>query len=566
VVLAVNAAAHGRFQEAREHLQRAVTEDSADVSALELLSDIELLDRVLDSRGALPRASPNTAVDLAKLVLELDPRRHRSYSRLFKVYADAAGSFPPFFFSFDRSETPPYEASETDRYLVAVLRDSIVMMDPESLASLPTDSQATYHQAALAAARGWVERWLEAAPQAAEAHLAASFIQELAGAPDSALAEVAVAESLGIESSGLQHQARRLVLLVRARRDRDAFRLADRIETLNLSELRADGLNLVYFLRAAGHLFNLYLIHNRAADAERLAGLVGRMTGGEVGAVAVSMGRLQPPLRGFAAPAALRLQAAESLLAISARSPPGGVLGRQLGLVMLLAQSDAGPAERARHWSRVTEVAEAFAARGDLDNALILAGLAAEHDSLQRVRLDGVAWYRALDTLRATRRETRRRMSPAAAEVTAEAAVFEWNVEGAQSLSWNRQGERPQAVEHGWGVLFQARGRSYVAVVWQQKRSGPRNGDLSDLVEDALLREVARVEVEGQFWRRTGDRLDLRTERTPRGFRMVVTDRNLVSALLAERPATVHFRFRPCEPEPGEPPGGCDFRVPVTYP
>src|SRR2546430_2011768 len=100
-----------------------------------------------------------------------------------------------------------------DAAFMSVVGDSIVRIPFTEFLRLPEDEQRRLRRRSADAGMEWVERWLAAGPDDADAHLWASRLSGLRGDYPRALRERARAESLGVEWGGENLGGARLPLL-----------------------------------------------------------------------------------------------------------------------------------------------------------------------------------------------------------------------------------------------------------------------------------------------------------------------------------------------------------------
>jgi len=209
-----------------------IATDPDDLDAREQAAMIELFDPILDTNKASPRhrGSWNRSMQRVREVLERDPGRRHIYAVFAFAYGSAGGlwhrGLPGFFqegpiFSYLRSP---------DVFFNSVLRDTIVQIADAEYYRMPIKSRDSLRLVAADVAMRWVERWLAAGPGDADAHIWASRITELQKNYSRALREVAIAESLGVQSSFEFLPGRRMALLVRARQYTQANALADSLQ------------------------------------------------------------------------------------------------------------------------------------------------------------------------------------------------------------------------------------------------------------------------------------------------------------------------------------------------
>jgi hypothetical protein len=368
-VRALHGLLNADFTVARGELESLVAEDSNDVDALEALASLEFLDPLLVATpaGERRRGSLNAAVRLAKRVLDLDPTRHGAYQGLVAIYSLAAGQSPGavagYRHEFPRpvrssvrawcscdlgfagrtstggsDSAPVLQASDPDQMLAPLLRDSLELIPLDSLAAIAPESLQAFRSRARAAAQTWAWRWLAAGPAEAEAHRTAARVLELDGALEAALHELAVADSLGLETEAEAVAARRMVLLGKLGRLDDARRIADSLWTAHyfggelfatvpaMTEAYAWATNL---FAAAGEFTRV-----QAALAAFSARLTMRLELDRAYAttVAVLSGSGTGPLT-VQLPDSLRLAVRDALRAEQARSPGDPLLGAWLRIL-----------------------------------------------------------------------------------------------------------------------------------------------------------------------------------------------------------------------------------------
>jgi len=184
---------------------------------LEISVAIDLLDPVLTGMNPpLRRASANRAVARTRRVLELDPGRRYAYSVIGIIYANAAGLFGGTWPAMreERGSFASMLASRPDILLTTVLRDTFEVMTDSAFRALPQTEQQWLRRRAAEAGTHWIDLWLTAGPNDADAHLWASRMSEARGDLHGALAHANTAESLGVESAIEDVSARRVTLLL----------------------------------------------------------------------------------------------------------------------------------------------------------------------------------------------------------------------------------------------------------------------------------------------------------------------------------------------------------------
>ncbi len=575
LVEAINDLFLGRFGAARQGLERLVAGDSTNTDALEWLANLESFDPILVPRrgGTRPRGSSNAALRISKRVLELDPSRHQMYYNLVVGHAVAGGYGVGLTFGYERETASLAAMLNTlpNQVFFPLFRDSIELVPVDSMA-LPPDTVAASRRRALAIARTWAERWLAVGPGEAEAHLWASRIYELTDQHAAALRELERADSLGVETGLESVPVRRMALLMQLGRQREAGRIADSLWTggaLAFTPISARA------IEAAGWTFLLSLGNGQFDRAglliERLAAALPptpdilRLTAEGTAATVLSGAIPRGGGGGFSAPPELRAPLFEAALAEAAAAPPAGVIARHLPWLLRSARAGQPPETVSRLAARAVDAALVLADSGRAELAYELAA-AASADSTQRSRLAAVAWYAArADAERATRQRTQRRFRASTALVSDTAAVFGWNVAGGESFEWNRPGTLPTDLEYVWTVDIEMGAGHYEALLERRRPPGgaPRSGSIAELLS-ASSRLVHSVPSDTSLPHRNVPGARLVVAPTTEGFRMTLRDTSIVAAMRRERPSTVRFRVRPCEPDPATP---CvDERVPVSYP
>lgn len=362
-VRALHNLVNGEFTPARRELEALVAEDSNDVDAMEALASLEFLDPLLvSSRGSgeRRRGSLNVAVRLSRHVLELDRSRHGAYQGLVAVYLLAGGQAPGVVAGYRRDvarpvrssvrawcscdfeirgETPPTGDAGPDVAFAPLLGDSLELVPLEALRALPAESVAAARARARTVARTWAQRWVAAGPAEAEAHRAAARVAELENDLETALRELAVADSLGTEAEAEAVPARRMILLGKLGRFASATAIADSLwgaryfggelflEVPAMTEAYAWATNL---FAAAGDFGRA-----RAAMVAFSARLSLRMEPPEAQATAVAVlaGARREPAPVVVLPESLRAAVREALRAELARAPGDPLLGAWLRAV-----------------------------------------------------------------------------------------------------------------------------------------------------------------------------------------------------------------------------------------
>ena len=261
---------HGQFGKARQQLDGLLTKDSSDVDVLTAIAALEVWDNILvtvDGKTTL-RGSLNRANRLAKTAVSLNPTIYGAYQILVRNYLTAAGWFFGVVFTSQRESAslPAHFKSGFANFffLTPVLRDTLELMlwDPEDFLA---GAHSEARQRALSIAKTWVERWLVAGPSVSDAHIWASRVYELDGSFERALSELAIADSLGVETELENLTGRRMVLLAKSRRLAEALHLADSLD--NAGVFATFDLGLYEYAASA---VSLYMLNGDYDEANSL--------------------------------------------------------------------------------------------------------------------------------------------------------------------------------------------------------------------------------------------------------------------------------------------------------
>lgn len=385
LVQSIAALFQGQVGAAREGLERTLADDPNDLEALENLSDIERFDPVLVATpdGERPRGSLTEAARLAKRALALDPGRHQNYETLTAVYLLAAGELEGRVVGIRGEQASLMDlfqsiAQRPARSYVAVLRDTIELVPADSLNEMDPDSLRIARARAATAAAAWAGRWVAATPDAALANLMASQAYAHAGQHALALRHLEVADSLGIEVEILQNlPGRRVQLLTRAGEYEMGAALADSLMEQGYLTTAPDPAALVFRQQDLGWFFNLYLLGGRVAKADSLVSYLvdfAVKAGNPYGEAALTQGLLnmyalrtdaRTPVGHPAIPEDLRYSAQDSLVAHLDDLPAGGVLDRNLGLLLSLFLHNAPERVALERVRRLRSEAERRLAAGE---------------------------------------------------------------------------------------------------------------------------------------------------------------------------------------------------------
>jgi hypothetical protein len=362
-----------------------------------------------------------------------------------------------------------------------------------------------------------------------------------------------------------------MALLARLGRYRDGAHIADSLaragalDVRDLNEFQLEGLGWAYTLfLMEGRFDQAGALLDRTAAALTPAAALNPELPADALALVILSGYVP---RIFASPPDVRATALEQLLANAGRLPPDGAIARLLPFTTLVALQDRTTPDRPHLAERALAAARALADSGRADLAFALAASAAT-DSVQRRGAEGLPWF--VERRRAARVEqtaTQRRFRPGRAVVTDSSAVFAWAVDG-ERFRWSRLETPIGESDFQWTAEFDAGGKHYevLAHLTHVPGAAAREGGLGDLL-GAAIRVLHDVSPDSAVPHATVRSAQVRLEQEPGGFRMVLRDPTIVSALTRERPRTARLRFRPCPTEPAEAAASCvDQLVPLTYP
>jgi TolB-like protein/tetratricopeptide (TPR) repeat protein len=572
-----------QFTECRTIIGQLLAADSNDVEALEQLIALEQFDPILvgPAGARRPRGSLNKAALTAKRVLELDPSRHNIYANLVQIHAQAGipGSNP--IVGIDREPTSlqdllaTFQQREHISAYQPLLKDTIVLVPYDSLAAIPKDSVAAMRRAARAIARAWDERWLAVAPNETAPHQIMAELSMYDAQYPAALRELAVAESLGIQSPQYVPAARRVLYHAKAGNFAEAGRLAD---SLTAAGFWGDPSHMFVNRDVAMWAFMIALIQGHAAQAAALLDAntqLMRLASPGQPIVALStffvlMGN-DDPADEPGITRAVRAQALDSSLKHLRDIAASPSLGPYVGMLLTsLAELAGHPEARS---GALLQAAESLAAQGKSRMAFELASdQVEEEDSTAEARAATYPWYRAgSEALNAARLALQNRMHAGTASVGADRAVFEFRVDSGP-IVWNRPETPAGRQQASWEVGVNATSRYYRFRTGAQRKIPGLPADSGSL--EALLppATTARTVVGGSL-SANGVETDttvlhgaLRTEFAPGILRFVVTDRGVLDLLRRERPAVARFRFYPCIRPVGQNRQCFDERVAITYP
>jgi TolB-like protein len=513
--------------------------DPDDLDPRAFLASFEMLDPALDTTVSPPtmRGSFNRAVAYARFVLERDPEQRHIYATLGYVYGTAGGLWLGDVQGVrgERSSFAATLLASTEAYFVPVLRDTFELV-PESLFNaLPEEERARLRRRSADAGMAWMQRWLAAGPNDADAHLWVSRMAQLQGDWALALRETEAAAALGVESAVEGVSGRRVMLLTRAGRFAEAGALAD-------SLVGAGGLRrplFAVFDRGWWYTGTALLLTRRFSRASAL--LVG---------LTQRPGEDQPP-RCFALVDQLEAGRLTSLprelvraVVDTMTAHAGAVLSEPelrecLGLAQLRrpGRDDASAQAAVR---RLLEAADSLGRAGSAAGAYY-AGLAAWRVAPSAVapQLQGQRGFADVEEALAVGR----RFRPVALVVEADSVTLTWERVDRDPLRW----DHPDIVS-GWTfrVLLPGAPRSgepqYAVSLrhpWQ-RRAAPMEGDLSAFAAAMTERGVS-VTPQGPTPHQTSWSAVAQGER----LRVVIRG-DLADELRRLRPATAQFTYYPC--------------------
>jgi TolB-like protein len=577
IIQAMHAMMGGRIGESRRILESALAEDSLDVEAMAQLSSVLAMDPLLVpvAGGRRPRGSWNGALALSKRLLELDPARHGEYNTMVALYSSAAGWPPGIAVGRPREYGSFAEMvrAQPERLYLPLLRDTIVLVPLESLATVPRDTILASRARARVAARLWADRWITASPAEGAAWQAMARVRELDGDFTGALAALARADSLGVEQGFETVPVRRLVLSMKAGRLAAAQHINDSLWSARWFDTTT--VLLTGATEAVHWSFAINLLGDSVARNARLLERFGtelRRFGlsdavAEGRAFEVMVGNpytwLDPPLS-----PALLTQVLDSILTRPLRIARSPLLGRWMPLLLNRIAGTPG-LDRAAAANRLVLTALLLADSGLPDIAWQLASNALVLDSTPARDLPSRSWYRQRsEELEFVRRGIQRRFRAGAAEVTATEAVFEWRVDGDSVFPLFRAVVPPGRGEYRWWVEAERAGHLTgitIAVNPRLPGNEPRAVPLATLLNIAGARAVLTGPDSSRLAPLPA--VPVRTEVVAGGFRMIVRDSATVAWFRAARPEQARFQFFPCYHDPAPPHREecVDQRVAIIY-
>ena len=235
LIRSMQALMHGQITRALRLADSLASTDRDDLDVRAWLASGELILYIVDTTASPPRpkASPNHGMALVREVLERDPGRRSVYLSAMYLYGLSAGLWWGELWGY-KQEAASFAAMlmrGPDVSYIPVVGDSIVLMVRSEFERLSPPQQARIRRRNADAAMAWVERWLAAGPEDAEAHAWAARIADVLDDFPRALRELAVAESLGVESSLENMVGLRLQVLVRSGQYATAGAVADSLLT-----------------------------------------------------------------------------------------------------------------------------------------------------------------------------------------------------------------------------------------------------------------------------------------------------------------------------------------------
>ena len=580
-----NAALFGaQFTTARHLLEGLIAKDSNDVEAMTQLVGVEQSDFVLTGPpGAQrPRGSKNNMARLAKRVLELDPSRQTMYAVLANIYASAGvpGSQPEIGIDQEPASFPDLmrlaQQRQHLRIYNLILRDTLVRVPVESLSFIPRDTLDALRKNARAAVRGWIDRWVAAAPNEAAAWASLAQVNTLDRDFPGALKALNRADSIGVQIPTFSVPVRRMTLLGRSGDLRGATRLADSIAATPFFAapssvlVNGDGAAWAFALETgasryarAGTLFDQVV-----ADWRAVGGGTGQP---EMTAFLMIMGNDNPNDEP-GIPRAVRGMQLDSMVA-HVNDAAATSLAPFLPLMLQEIAEDADTTHR-----RVREMlkaAEMLAASGHTQLAFEVANTAVSSDSTLEAEAAKAAWYRtAAEAYNAVKTATAARFHPASATIAADRAVFEWKVDDSLPFVRNRPETPPSRVEYRWSAMINSGDRAFriaAGAIGRDPGAPARSGTLADLLPPTARRvfSVGKALPNGeQTELNVQQNIGVRTEVAPGVLRLIVTDKTVLDDLRRTKPTEATFRFEPCvRPVGSTAKLQCpDVKVPIVYP
>ena len=584
LVLASDALFNAQFTTSRRILEGLIAKDSNDVEAMSQLATLELSDFILTAvpGGQRPRGSKNRAARLAKRVLELDPSRQTMYPVLAQVYASAGipGSSPDLGIDQEPASFPELlrlaQQAQHIRFYASILRDTLVRVPSESLRFIPRDTLDALRKNARAAVRGWVDRWVAAAPGEAAPHLSLAQVNSLDRDFTGALRALHAADSIGIQIPTFSVPIRRMVYLARAGDLRAATRLADSIVA---TPFFTSSSNVLVNGDGIAWAFVLETIANRTTHAatlldQQLASLRltnPALTQPELTAYFLIMGNDNPGEEpGISR--AVRAMQLDSLVA-HVSSAAGTTLAPYLAPMLEQIALDADTTRR--RLRDLLKAGETLASAGHAQLAFEVANTAVSSDSTLEADAAKSPWYRtAGEAYNAVKLATAHRFHPATATIAADQAVFEWRVDDSLPFSRNRPETPPNRIEYRWSAMINTADRAYrIGVAASPRTPGApaMSGTLS-----ALLPATARRTLSTGKPLPNGEQSALavqqsvlvQTEIAPGVLRLIVRDKAILDDLRRAKPSEALFRFEPCiRPVGSSGSLQCgDVKLPIVYP
>lgn len=201
----IQALFRGEIHLSRRLIDSLAASDPNDLDTHLWLASSEMLMPLLDTTGAelRPLGSCNRVIAVSKHILDRDPGRRNTYLLPAFAHAIAGGLWWGETWGKRREGGPlaMMLISKPDGVFVPVLRDTFEFMSRRKFDSLPEVERAALRRRSATAGMAYVERWLAAGPEDAEARLWASRMADLLGDPVRALRELAIADSLGVQSA-----------------------------------------------------------------------------------------------------------------------------------------------------------------------------------------------------------------------------------------------------------------------------------------------------------------------------------------------------------------------------
>lgn len=532
-VRAQSAFFRGRLGQARAIGDSLLAADIDDVDVRELLAMLEMLDPRVDTSGGRARMlmSPNRAVTFARDVLERDPGRRFTYSVFGYLYGLAAGMWGGTL-AGNRGEGQSYAAlmMGANEIFMPVLRESFAVMPRAAYLALPESERSAARRRAAAAGAQWMQRWIAAGPDDAEAYMWASRFAELQDSLPQALRYAEAAEARGVETEFEPISGRRLMLLMRIGRYTEAGVLAESLAAAG----RLTRPFVPVIERGFAYGTAALLTTGRIARAAALATASGPGTPGRPAC--------QVLVQDFRAgtPTSLSEEVVRAAMYSVSRNVVEVAASPVLRPCLLpLLTSRTWPGETGRVVAqRMLVLADSVVQSGDTASAFSLAAAAWNADDGVGPRLLEKRWFAERERQLAIGS----RFLPSAAFVDGDSVTFAWEMRNPGPFTWDIPG-----IAVGWSMevrLAASAPDSQVFTVGFGHASQPREaaatGGIGELIAGVSGRAVTALYQRPTFTQVSGAIVPGET-----GFRLVVRG-DLASELRRLRIGTAVFRWAPC--------------------